>query len=77
MNGMTIYHVSFGDDENYYFGSLAAIYDRFTPSEMGVSLARLYDVAITPEKPYRNKKCIIRKGFLQRKKTNRKVPRMQ
>lgn len=77
MNGMTIYHVSFGDDENYYFGSLAAIYDRFTPSEMGVSLARLYDVTITPEKPYRNKKCIIRKGFLQRKKTNRKVPRMQ
>lgn len=77
MNGKTIYHVSFGDDENYYFGSLAAIYDRFTPSEMGVSLARLYDVAITPEKPYRNKKCIIRKGFLQRKKTNRKVPRMQ
>lgn len=77
MNGKTIYHVSFGDDENYYFGSLAAIYDRFTPSEMGVSLARLYDVAITPEKPYRNKKCIIRKGFLQRKKTNRKVPIMQ
>lgn len=77
MNGKTIYHVSFGDDENYYFGSLAAIYDRFTPSEMGVSLARLYDVVITPEKPYRNKKCIIRKGFLQRKKTNRKVPRMQ
>lgn len=77
MNGKTIYHVSFGDDENYYFGSLAAIYDRFTPSEMGVSLARLYDVAITPEKPYRNDKCIIRKGFLQRKKTNRKAPRMQ
>lgn len=77
MNGKTIYHVSFGDDENFYFGSLAAVYDRFTPSELGVSLARLYDVAITPEKPYRNDKCIIRKGLLQRKKTNRKAPRMQ
>ncbi len=77
MNGKTIYHVSFGDDENFYFGSLAAVYDHFTPSELGVSLARLYDVAITPEKPYRNGKCIIRKGFLQRKKTNRKSPRMQ
>lgn len=77
MNGKTIYHVSFGDDENFYFGSLAAVYDRFTPSELGVSLARLYDVAITPEKPYRNDKCIIRKGILQRKKTNRKAPRMQ
>lgn len=77
MNGKTIYHVSFGDDENFYFGSLAAVYDRFTPSELGVSLSRLYDVAITPEKPYRNDKCIIRKGILQRKKTNRKAPRMQ
>lgn len=77
MNGKTIYHVSFGDDENFYFGSLAAVYDRFTPSALGVSLARLYDVAITPEKPYRNDKCIIRKGILQRKKTNRKAPRMQ
>lgn len=77
MNGKTIYHVSFGDDENFYFGSLAAVYDRFTPSELGVSLARLYDVAITPEKPYRNDKCIILKGILQRKKTNRKAPRMQ
>lgn len=77
MNGKTIYHVSFGDDENFYFGSLAAVCDRFTPSELGVSLARLYDVAITPEKPYRNDKCIIRKGILQRKKTNRKAPRMQ
>lgn len=77
MNGKTIYHVSLGDDENFYFGSLAAVYDRFAPSELGVSLARLYDVAITPEKPYRNDKCIIRKGFLQRKKTNRKAQRMQ
>lgn len=76
-NGKTVYHVSFGDDANYYFGSLAAVYDRFTPSELGVSLARLYDVAITPEKPYRNDKCIIRKGILQRKKTNRKAPKMQ
>lgn len=73
-NGKTIYHVSFGDDANYYFGSIAAIFDHFTPSELGVSLARLYDVAITPEKPYKNDMCIIRKGVLVRKKTNRKNP---
>lgn len=73
-NGQTIYHVSFGDDEHYYYGSLAAVFDHFTPSQLGVSLARLYDVAITPDKPYRNDKCIIRKGILQRKKGNRKAP---
>lgn len=73
-NGKTIYHVSFGDDANHYFGSLAAIFTRFTPSELGVSLARLYDFGITPGKPYRNDKCIIRKGTLYRKKTRRKRP---
>ena len=73
-NGRTIYHVSFGDDANYYFGSLAAIFDHFTPSELGVSLARLYDVAITPEKAYKNGKVIIRKSILCRKKTHRKRP---
>ena len=67
MNGMTIYHVSFGDDDNHYFGSLAAVFDRFTAQELGVSLARLYDCNITPEKPFR-------KGTLHRKKTNRKNP---
>lgn len=74
MNGMTIYHVSFGDDDNHYFGSLAAVFDRFTAQELGVSLSRLYDCNIIPEKPYRNKKVIIRKGTLHRKKTNRKNP---
>lgn len=73
-NGRTIYHVSFGDDANYYFGSIAAIFDHFTPSELGVSLARLYDVAITPEKPYKNGKVVIRKSILCRKKGNRKLP---
>lgn len=73
-NGKTIYHVSFGDDANHYFGSLAAIFTRFTPSELGVSLTRLYDFGIMPGKPYRNGKCIIRKSTIQRKKTHRKRP---
>ena len=47
MNGTTIYHVSFGDDENYYFGSIAAIYDHFTPSQLGVSASRLWNYGIT------------------------------
>ena len=74
MNGNTIYHVSFGDDDNHYFGSIAAIYDHFTPHELGVSASRLWNYGITEQKPYRNNKVIIRRGVIQRKKTNRKNP---
>jgi hypothetical protein len=71
MNGNTIYHVSFGDDDNHYFGSIAAIFDKFTPEQLGVSKSRLYSYAVTPERPYRNKVVIIRKEVMHRKKGNR------
>ena len=74
MNGTTIYHVSFGDDDNHYFGSIAAIYDQFTPQQLGVSASRLWNYGITETKPYRNDKVIIRRGMIHRKKTNRKNP---
>lgn len=72
MNGKTIYHVCLGDDEHYYFGSITAIYDKFTPEQIGVSLSRLWSFGITTEQPYRNKKCVIYRGEIHRKKTNRK-----
>lgn len=71
MNGNTIYHVQFGDDDNHYFGSIAAIFDKFTPEQLGVSKSRLYSYAVTPERPYRNKVVIIRKEVMHRKKGNR------
>ena len=74
MNGTTIYHVSFGDDNNHYFGSIAAIFDYFTPQQLGVSASRLWNYGITETKPYRNNTVIIRRGVIQRKKTNRKNP---
>ena len=80
MNGTTIYHVSFGDDDNHYFGSIAAIFDHFTPSQftpqqLGLSASRLWNYRITETKPYRNNKVIIRRGIIYRKKTNRKNPK--
>lgn len=75
MNGKTIYHVCFGNNEHYYFGSIAAIYDKFSPEQIGVSLSRLWSFGVSSEKPYRNKKCIIYKGTIQRKKGNRNVRR--
>ena len=77
MNGNIIYHVCFGDDLNHYFGSLSAIYDYFTPQELGVSRQRLYNYGITESKPYKNKKCIIYKGTIHRKKTNRSLPKQK
>lgn len=72
MNGTTIYHVSFGDDDNHYFGSVSAIFEKFTPEQLGVSKSRLWAFGITPEKPYRNKVCVVYKGVINRKKGNRK-----
>jgi hypothetical protein len=74
MNGNTIYHVCFGDDNHHYFGSIAAIFDTFTPVELGVSKSRLWSYGITETRPYRNNKCIIYRGVIHRKKTNRKLP---
>ena len=72
MNGDKIYHIRFGDDDNHYFGSIAAIFDTFTPKEIGVSKSRLWSFGIKPNHPYRNKICTIYSGILHRKKTDRK-----
>lgn len=70
MNGNTIYHVQIGND-HYYFGSIAAIFDTFPPEQIGVSKSRLWSFGIEPERSYRNKICVVRKGFIKRKKGNR------
>lgn len=71
MNGNTILHVCFGDDNHHYFGSIAAIFETFTPKHLGVSKSRLWSYGITPERPYKNKNCIIYRGEIHRKKGNR------
>ena len=74
MNGNTIYHVCLEGALHRYFGSISAIFDQFTPEDLGVSKSRLWAYGITEEKPYQNKKCVIRKGVIHRKKTNRSLP---
>ena len=71
MNGNTLLHVCFGDDIHHYFGSIAAIFETFTPKQLGVSKSRLWSYGITPERPYKNKNCIIYRGEIHRKKGNR------
>lgn len=73
MNGTTIYHVQFSTDDNHYFGSIAAIFDTFTPEQLGVSKSRLWSYGIKFDKPYKNKIVTIYKNNINRKKGNRKI----
>lgn len=61
----TVVHVElFADNSHYYFGSLAAIYEKFSKEEIGISYGALRNYGLSSERPYKNKLCIIRKGHL-------------
>lgn len=51
-------------ERHYYFGSKAAIFQRFTSEQMGVTYYTLKNICITKEEPYVNRKCVIRVGEL-------------
>lgn len=70
----TVFHVEFRSGTHLYFGSIAAIFDLFDPSALGVKQHRLYDFNIEEDKPYSNKICTIRKGIIRRKPGNRTNP---
>ena len=54
----TVVHVEISG-LHFYFGSLTAVYTRFTPA-----LGTLRNYRVTSDKSYQNSKCIIRKGIL-------------
>lgn len=61
----TVVHVElFADNSHHYFGSLAAIYEKFSKEEIGITYGSLRNYGLSAEKPYQNKLCIIRKGVL-------------
>lgn len=65
---VTVVHLQLNvGDQHFYFGSLSAIYERFSPEVLGVALQTLYQHRIQSGKPYRNERCIIRKGIVHRK----------
>lgn len=73
--GKKVIHVElFKTGKSYYFGSIAAIYDKFDTSDLGICQKSLYDYVVTPDNPYLGKKCNIRSGKLNRKKGNRRKP---
>ena len=66
----TVIHLEI-DGKHYYFGSIANIYEYFDAEIIGISYGSLRNYGLSENKPYQNKKCIIRKGVLLAKSTNR------
>lgn len=78
-----IYRVSFkeppvladgsqADKTDFFFTSLAAIYDQFDKRDIGCQVARLWNLKITPDSPYRGRKCTITKEPVARKRRSQK-----
>jgi hypothetical protein len=51
----------------YFFGSLSAIYDMFTPEQIGCKVQNLWSFNIDYDKPYENRICTISKEVIIRK----------
>lgn len=51
----------------HYFGSLAAIYDVFTPEQIGCRLEALWSFGITVDRPKLTRTCLISKYPVHRK----------
>ncbi|AZB23617.1 hypothetical protein EG339_02755 [Chryseobacterium bernardetii] len=60
-----IYHVKFNDPINgksdYYFGTISAIYELFTPQQVGYSQQYIYKHAMKLGDELRTKYCVIKK----------------
>ena len=52
------------DGQHYYYGNLKALTDHWSKDAIGVSYTYLKNLNITEDKPYRNDKCIIRRGII-------------
>ena len=52
------------DGQHYYYGNLKALCDHWDKDAIGVKYAYLRNYGITEERPFRNAKCIIRRGLI-------------
>ena len=57
----------------FYFGSLTAIYEVFSPKQVGCRVETLWNADIDFGKPYRNRLCEVSKEKLVRKPQKRRL----
>ena len=51
------------DGEDYYFGSVSAIYSTFSKEQIGIGYGALRNFGISTNHPYSNGKVIIKEGM--------------
>lgn len=61
----TVIHVRFKNGDNFYFGSVAAIFTLFSPSDIGITYGSLRNKGLSRDKPYSNELVTIYKGVLR------------
>lgn len=58
---------------DYYFSSVAAIFERFTPAQVGCALSTLWGSKIAPGRPKATSLCVISRELVYNKpQTNKK-----
>lgn len=67
----TVIHLELINGEHHYYGSIANLYEYYTPQDLGISYGALRNYGLSIDKPYSNSKCIIRKGVLLQKSGGR------
>ena len=63
----------YGGQTDFYFGSLAAIYELFTPEQVGCKLETLWSAKIDPLHPKATPRCVVSKQVLYRKKQKKEL----
>jgi hypothetical protein len=61
------------DRTDFYFHSLAAIYDTFTAEQIGCKVTRLWNIGVSHGNPYDGRRCRITKEPILRKTRNKPV----
>ena len=60
------------NDQHFYFGRVACIYDHFSIDQIGITYGSLRNYGVSEDKPYENRNVIIRKGKLLSKDQKKK-----
>lgn len=53
------------DGEHTYYGSMQSLFNYISSEDLGIAYSTLRKFGLSENKPYKNDKCIIRKGTLK------------
>lgn len=75
--GGFIYRVTFREppeqtgERDFFFTSLSAIYERFSPEQIGCKVSRLWNIGVSDGNPYTGAKATITREPLHTKRQNK------